>query len=271
VWHGRAPLSAYRAEQASMVSEFGLQAAPEVASLRQFLGDAEMWPPGVGWQRHNAHLAKLERYARWFEDGGDSDPLERFVRASQRAQAAGLQILIEHMRRRRGAAGGLAVWQWNEPWPSICWSVVDYFGRPKLALAVLQRSMQPLLVSLDFPLAAYRPCDLLAGALWVVNDGVEALAGCWLRVSLEGGGEAGEGRKEGITLLELPCGAPAQAANLVGKLALRMPAGFSHLRLELRQGNSLLTHNVYDLRFHDAGPDSVGQAVRRRMVDLILR
>jgi beta-mannosidase len=271
VWHGRAPLSAYRAERASMVSEFGLQAAPEFASLRQFLGDAEVWPPGAGWQRHNAELAKLERYARWFEDGGESDPLERFVQASQRAQAAGLQILIEHVRRGRGATGGLALWQWNEPWPSICWSIVDYYGRPKLALAVLRRSMQPLLVSLDYPLAAYRPGDLLAGVLWVVNDGVEALAGCWLRVSLEGGGEAGKGRKEGITLLDLPCGAPAQAASPVGKLALRMPAGFSHLRLELRQGNSLLAHNVYDLRFHDAGPDSVGQAARRRMVDLILR
>lgn len=265
VWHGRAPLSAYRAEQASMVSEFGLQAAPDVASLRQFLTQAELWPPGVGWQRHNAELAKLERYARWFESAGKTHALERFVQASQRAQAAGLQILIEHVRRRRDATGGLAVWQWNEPWPSICWSVVDYFDRPKLALAVLQRSMQPLLVSLDYPLAAYRPGDLLAGMLWVVNDGVESQAGCWLRASLE------REEKEGSTLLELPCSAPAQAARQVGKLALRLPAGFSHLRLELRQGNSLLAHNVYDLRFYDAGPDSIGQAARRRMVDLILR
>jgi beta-mannosidase len=271
VWHGRAPLSAYRAERASMVSEFGLQAAPEVASLRQFLSDTETWPPGTGWQRHNADLVKLERYARWFENGGEKNALERFVQASQRAQAAGLQILIEHMRRRRGATGGLAVWQWNEPWPSICWSVVDYFGRPKLALAVLQRSMQPLLVSLDFPLAAYRPGDLLAGMLWVVNDGVAALDSCWLQVSLAGEGKVGASREEGIALLDLPCGAPAHAASPVGKLALRLPAGFSQLRLDLRQGNSLLACNVYDLRVHDAGPGPIGQAVRRRMVDLILR
>lgn len=260
VWHGRAPLSAYRSEQASMVSEFGLQAAPDTTSLRQFLGQAELWPPGAGWQRHNGELAKLARYARWFEDADQASPLERFVQASQRAQAAGLQILIEHVRRRGGATGGLAVWQWNEPWPSICWSVVDYFGRPKLALAVLQRSMQPLLVSLDYPLAAYRPGDLLEGALWVVNDGLAALHDCWLQVSLDG-----------TPLLELPCAVPANNARRLSKLALRLPAGFSHLRLELRQGNGLLAHNVYDLRFHDAGPDSVGQAARRRMVDLILR
>jgi hypothetical protein len=107
--------------------------------------------------------------------------------------------------------------------------------------------------------------------LWVVNDGVAALDGCWLRVSLAGEGKAGTAMEERITLLDLPCGAPAQAASPVGKLALRLPAGFSQLHLDLRQGNSLLACNVYDLRFHDAGPGPLGQAVRRRMVDLILR
>ena len=112
VWHGLAPLSAYRREQASMVSEFGLQAAPAVISLRQFLPAEELWPPGAGWQRHNADLSKLARYARWFEDALEPDALARFVQASQRAQAAGLQVLIEHVRRRQGddrRAGRLAV------------------------------------------------------------------------------------------------------------------------------------------------------------------
>jgi beta-mannosidase len=260
VWHGLAPLSAYRRERASMVSEFGLQSPPDAAGLRQFLHPDELWPPGAGWQRHNADLRKLARYTRWFEDADESDPMERFVHASQRAQAAGLQVMVEHMRRRKGTTGGLAVWQWNEPWPSICWSIIDYFGRPKLALETLQRAMQPLLVSLDYPLRAYQPGDLLEGALWLVNDSLATLSGCWLRVSLDG-----------TALLDLPCAAPANAARRLSKLALRLPVGFDHLRLELRQGNSLLAHNVYVLRFHDAGPDSVGQAVRRRIVDLILR
>ncbi len=260
VWHGKAPLSAYRGEQASMASEFGLQAAPDLASLREFLGEAERWPAGAAWQRHNAELAKLQRYARGFADPDEPDPLARFALASQRAQAAGLQIMIEHVRRRKGSTGGLAVWQWNEPWPSICWSVIDYSGRPKLALETLQRIMQPLLVSLDYPLRAYRPGDLLAGTLWVVNDGLAALDGCWLRVELDG-----------LVLSETPCRVPANGAARLGRLALRLPRRFTHLRLELRRGNSLLAHNVYDLHFHDAGPGSPGQAARRRIVDLILR
>ncbi len=88
-----------------------------------------------------------------------------------------MQVLIEHVRRRKGETGGLALWQWNEPWPSICWSVIDYFGRPKLAYETLRRIMQPVLVSLEYPLRSYGVGDRLAGRLWLVNDGLDALDG----------------------------------------------------------------------------------------------
>lgn len=260
VWHGLAPLSAYRQETAAMVSEFGMQAVPVAESLRQFLTEEELWPPSAGWQRHNADLRKLNRYAQWYGLSEASDGLESFVQSSQRAQAAGLQVLIEHVRRRKGETGGLALWQWNEPWPSICWSVIDYFGRPKLAYETLQRIMRPVLVSLDYPLRQYRAGDRLAGRLWLVNDGLDELAGCTLAASLDGVAVQGQ-----------QCGLPRNCARAVGPLALTLPAGFQQLRLELRHGNALLAENVYDLRFHDGGPAPVSERVRRQAVDLILR
>lgn len=42
-------------------------------------------------------------------------------------------------------------------------------------------------------------------------------------------------------------------------------------RLELRQGNTLLAGNVYDLRFHDDGPDSSLSKLCRRVVEPIMR
>ncbi|MEZ4767513.1 MAG: glycoside hydrolase family 2 TIM barrel-domain containing protein [Caldilineales bacterium] len=261
VWHGLAPLAAYRQEEAAMVSEFGLQAAPAVESLRQFLPEDALWPPGAGWEHHNADVQKLTRYAQWFrvQEAGDAG-LARFVEASQRAQAAGLQVLIEHLRRRKGRTGGLAVWQWNEPWPSICWSVIDYFGRPKLACETLQRIMQPVLASLEYPLRRYRAGDLLAGTLWVVNDGLTPLDGCTLRVLLDG-----------VVVQQQTCSVGSSRAARVGALAIHLPKGFGELALELARGNEVLARNVYDLRFHDGGPAPVSDRVRRRIVDLILR
>lgn len=266
VWHGQAPLADYRQEQAAMVSEFGLQAAPHVDSLRRFLATAELWPPGPAWQRHKADLVKLRRYAAYFgaqpagSPEGAASELESFVEATQRAQSAGLQIMVEHVRRRQGQTGGLAVWQWNEPWPAISWSVIDYFGQPKQAYAVLGRIMQPILVSLDYPLRRYRPGDQLTGTLWLINDTLAPLAECRLAVFLDD-----------RLVHELVCTAPANAALPVGELRLPLPASFSILRLDLHQRNRLCAANVYDLRFHDDGPVQTGQKLRRRLVDWVLR
>lgn len=259
VWHGLASLAAYRQEQAALVSEFGLQAAPSPDSLAQFLAGDELWPPGEGWERHNADLRKMRRYAHWFQTPGQ-EGLAAFVDASQRAQAAGLQVLIEHVRRRKPITGGFALWQWNEPWPSICWSVIDYYGRPKLAYQTLQRIMQPVLVSLDFPLRRYRAGDRLAGALWLVNDGAEEVTDCTLTALLDG-----------VVVQQQRCELWPDRAAAVGALAVTLPADSSQLRLELRRGNALLAENVYDLRFHDGGATALSQRLQRRIVDLILR
>lgn len=259
-----------------MVSEFGLQAAPNVDSLQRFMGADELWPAGSAWRRHKADLVKLRRYADHLRpppaaglDQAATSELHAFVAVTQRAQAAGLQIMIEHVRRRRGRtrpdrssgeAGGVAVWQWNDPWPAISWSVIDYFGQPKLAYDVLRRIMQPILVSLAYPLRAYRPGDPLIGTLWLVNDGLASVADCQLLVFLDD-----------APVYEQACAGQAHTATSVGALRLVLPAAFGTLRLELRQRNCLLAENVYDLRYHAAGPIQVSQTLRRRLVDWVLR
>lgn len=264
VWHGLAPLAMFRRERAPFVSEFGLQAAPVVESLRRFIPAQDLWPPGPAWGRHKADLPKLWRYAAGFgAPPAAAEPeaaLYDFVAATQRAQAAGLQIMVEHIRRRRGQTGGLAVWQWNEPWPAISWSIVDYFGVPKMAYDVLRRTMQPLLVCLDLTLRAWRPGERLTGTLWAVNDGIAALNDCRLAVELDG-----------RQVCELPCSLPANAAAPIGRLEVTLPRAFALLRLELWRGNRLLAENVYDLRYHDRGTPQAGQTLRRLLVDLVLR
>ena len=70
--------------------------------------------------------------------------LEAFVDASQRAQAIGLQVAIEHLRRKKYACSGSVVWQLNEPWPAISWSLVDYLWHPKPAYQAVRRAYDPL-------------------------------------------------------------------------------------------------------------------------------
>ncbi|MEA3336087.1 MAG: glycoside hydrolase family 2 TIM barrel-domain containing protein [Chloroflexota bacterium] len=265
VWHGLAPLAAYRGEHAAFVSEFGLQAVPHIDSLRRFLPAMQLWPPGTGWERHKADLDKLTRYAQWFRDSDSRDApadeaLESFVRASQRCQAAGLQVMVEHVRRRKGQTGGLALWQWNEPWPAISWSVIDYFGQAKRAYDVLARIMQPVLVSLLFPLKPVKRGDQLTSEIWLVNDRLTELAGCRLEVFLD----------EKL-VHEQACSVGANRASPVGKMSIAMPSTAGELRVALWQGNRRLAENVYDLRHVDGGTAPATATILRQGVDWLLR
>ena len=99
VWHHLAPLSAYVEETNAIVSEFGVQSLPDVESLQAFLPAGDIWPPGLAWVYHNAELGKLRRYAATL---APTAALADFVRGSQLAQARAVQVMVEHMRRRKG-------------------------------------------------------------------------------------------------------------------------------------------------------------------------
>jgi beta-mannosidase len=261
VWHGFAPASTYREEKAPFVSEFGLQAPPVAESLRQFIPEDKLWPPGPTWIHHNADLTKLWRYAAPFLESGSPDQvtLDEFLVASQRAQAHGLQVAIEHHRRRKYACGGCLLWQFNTPWPAIEWAIIDHYRRPKLAYQVVQRLYAPVLVSLEYPLVAYKEGSKFWAPVWVINDRPEPLPDCHLEITLE--------TDDGDSLLryEQTLDLAADSAAIVARLRWTLPAGARWARCRLQQGDETLSFNEYDLSVHDSEPPSRWQRFRSRL------
>ena len=111
VWHGFAPWTDLAGLDAPFMSEFGLQALPDAATV------AEMFPTGAPatlddprWVERKAQIDKLRHYA-----GLDAGPstgsgpglagsrpgLAAAIAATQRAQATALQVGIEACRLRR--------------------------------------------------------------------------------------------------------------------------------------------------------------------------
>lgn len=231
VWHGRAPLRAFLTERTAFLSEFGLQAPPAPDSLARFLPPAALWPPSEGWSQHHAELPKLFTYT----PQASHPQMERFVAASQSAQAVGVQLAVEQMRRRKAAgAGGVALWQWNEPWPAISWALVDYFGVPKRAAEQLGHSYAPLLLCLDPDLSV--PPPQFRAALWAINDLASPFPGCEARIF------------QGETLLfSTPLALPPHSARRVADLRLTPPDACTPLRLELWQNRHRLALNTHPL------------------------
>ncbi|MEJ2208780.1 MAG: glycoside hydrolase family 2 TIM barrel-domain containing protein [Anaerolineae bacterium] len=253
VWHSFQPPSAYRRDRPGFASEFGMQAPPAIDSLRRFLPEDDLWPPGPSWTAHSAGLDKLWRYARPFLPAGDVD-LETFVRASQQAQARGLQIAVEHYRRLKArGCGGVLVWQLNEPWPAISWALLDFFRQPKPAYETVRRAMNPVLVSLEYPLRHYRAGEDLEFDVWLINDRPEPLAGCRLEVRLwDPDGRPAEELVQAEPAVDVPAGAARVVARLRWSLAWPTTEGDGgHLTCRLLQGDRILSANEYELGHHD--------------------
>ena len=245
VWHGYHPPSAYRHDDALFASEFGLQAIPNRKTLERFIPARELWPPGPSWAYHGAELGKLRRYARPFLRN-EEPHLDEFIQASQQAQAYGLQIAVEHYRRAKArGGGGVLIWQLNEPWPAISWALIDFYRQPKAAYAIVKRLMNPVLVSLEYPLQRYRAGDELAVGIWVVNDWHQELRGCHLEVILWAGGKA-------ATRYSLDTDITADSATELGRETWTLPPGGDwRLTCKLLREGQTLAANEYDLTVHD--------------------
>jgi len=235
VWHYFYPIASYTQERRPFVSEFGLQAVPVRASLESFLPMATLWPPNEQWLYHRAEVTKLWRYAQAF----GPCTLDEFIAATQRAQALGIQIAVEHGRRHKYRMNGVMPWQFNEPWPAISWSLVDYYRRPKEAYYTLRRIFQPVLVSVDYPLRRYHPGEVFRGEVWVVNDLPWPLPGCTITARL--GGQIVWYTRTDI---------PSDCAVRVGRLQTTVGEDLS-LYLDMQADGCLLAANQYDLTYED--------------------
>jgi beta-mannosidase len=267
VWHGFAPWQEFETQTPPFMSEFGLQALPDAATL-----GADM-PPELDhpeWAERKLQVDKLRHYLgpeqslRW----------QGATEASQRTQAAVLQTGIEACRVRREGSphpepcGGVAFWQFNEPWTAVSWSVVDRAGRPKAAYEMLKRSYAPLLVAALFVRKNYRPGDLFEAEVWLVNDAPDAQRVDAVMVELELDSEDGKPVGfESREILEIGEACALQIDLVAFELAARPRA----LRVACEFKGEVVARNEYDLTVYLPPQQPVASRILRRAADWLLQ
>lgn len=146
-WHFQEH-SSYNGHFRLLASEIGCNGMPEYESLRRFIPEDEL--ESMQGQNLNFHFM--------IQSGNQSQrlPLEKFdivsakefCAASMFAQADAGEYVFEHYRRLFPRASGCFFWQYNEPWPTCSYSIVDYYSIPKMAYYSLKKANAPLLISL---------------------------------------------------------------------------------------------------------------------------
>jgi beta-mannosidase len=153
----------YLDDTARFVSEFGMHASPVIETLRRNVPEGALHLGSESVAFRNKDEPKDKGDALMRAHTGLPRDLAEYVDFSMLCQAEGLKMGIEHYRRRKFRCSGTLFWQWNDCWPGISWSVLDYYGFAKAAYFFVKRAYSPVLASFtDDPQGGVN--------IWVTND-----------------------------------------------------------------------------------------------------
>jgi beta-mannosidase len=231
-WYGGKAADYAALPGAPFLTEYGAQALPIPETLKTMAPPAA-WPMSEAawdeWAFHNFQRDATFNTAK--VPLGRS--LEEFIWNSQNYQAGLLRFATESYRRAKGTrVTGLYQFMFVDNWPSVTWSVVDYYRRPKRGYTALRESMQPTLPSIEYTID--NPAAPIS--LWVVNDRFEAFPGARLSWTING--------REHSQVLDVPADGVVKAVVLGPHPALAAEGGKLSVRLVDNAGRELGTNHL---------------------------
>jgi beta-mannosidase len=188
VWHGVPPVpvdkpvgkfeitpesvayTRYAEDMARFVSEYGIQASPVMETINRAVPPDQRFLASPGLIHRLKDRPKNKVDAMLIPVTGLPTNLDDYVDFTQIMQAEGLKFGVEHFRRRTPHCSGSLIWQYNDCWPAISWSLVDYNGFGKASYFYVARAYAPVM-------ASFKAVDDGGLELWIVNDGMAPVSG----------------------------------------------------------------------------------------------
>ncbi|CAN5902844.1 glycoside hydrolase family 2 TIM barrel-domain containing protein [soil metagenome] len=161
----------YAEDMTRFCSEYGIQASPVMETLHRALPVAERHYGGEALAARIKDRPKNKVDAMLIPVTGLPETLDEYVDFTQITQAEGLKFGIEHFRRRTPHCSGSLIWQFNDCWPGISWSLVDYYGFAKASYYYTKRAYAPVMASFQIGEDSME--------LWVVNDTLDVVEGAF--------------------------------------------------------------------------------------------
>ncbi len=146
VWSQGIDYPAYLKDNGRFLSEFGWQAPPTMELLKAYLEEADLNPNSQAFKAHEKQTGGLEILRALLAIHYPvPEDLRLFVLYSQLNQGDALKTAVTHWRSRMFKTSGCLIWQLNDCWPVISWSLIDYGLNPKAAYYMVKRAFKPVI------------------------------------------------------------------------------------------------------------------------------
>jgi len=131
VWN-RQDYEHYRDSAPRFVAEFGWQAPPAWSTLRDAVDDDPIAPDSRGVRHHQKAAGGMDKLRRGLEPHFPvPDDIHAWHYLTQLNQVRAIETGVLHWRSHWPHTAGTILWQLNDLWPALSWSVIDGAGRFK--------------------------------------------------------------------------------------------------------------------------------------------
>ncbi len=149
VWWGLQPIETYLKKVPRFMSEFGLQAMPSPAVIRQFQPESAdtLFSPQI--KSHQKHPTGFENITAYLKNENlYPKSLICYIYLSQLVQAKGIGMAIQAQRASKPYCMGTLYWQLNDCWPVTSWSGIDSGHNWKALQYIVKNLYKDVMISL---------------------------------------------------------------------------------------------------------------------------
>ncbi|HNW71174.1 MAG TPA: glycoside hydrolase family 2 protein [Bacteroidales bacterium] len=149
VWWGMEPFETYTKKVGRFASEYGFQAFPEKSTIQKMAKPEEWNLDSETLKCHEKHPAGFQTIKTYMQrEYKVPDKLDDYIYVSQLLQAYGIKTAIEAHRNAKPTCMGTLYWQFNDCWPVVSWSGMDYYHNKKALQYFVKKAYNDILVTL---------------------------------------------------------------------------------------------------------------------------
>ena len=146
LWHDEMPFEQLEDRVPRFMSEFGFQSLPSLVTLKTIADDSDLQLESKSILNHQKHPRGNKLIRKYISrDFPEPKNFEELIYLNQICQAEGICKILQKHRLSKPYCMGTLYWQFNDCWPGISWSGIDYTGRYKALQHLVKKTFEPVL------------------------------------------------------------------------------------------------------------------------------